>query len=224
MPVSIIIPTLNESAILSATIRGLRKQRPPEIIVVDGGSTDATRDASAEADVFLQAPRGRASQMNAGAAVATGDILLFLHADCMLESESLCQAESCLSQRGVAAGCFTMHVAADGLLYRWIDRVATARVRVAGMIFGDQGLFVPRGTFEKIGGLPPLRIMEDVAISRRLRRLGRIIVAPAHIHVSPRRWQRAGVLRQTLRNWSMLTLAAVGVHPNRLAHFYPAIR
>src|SRR5262249_30220424 len=134
------------------------------------------------------------------------------------------QAEHCLNRRGVAAGCFTMHVEADGLLFRWIDRVATARVRLAGMIFGDQGLFVPAVTFKKVGSFPPLRIMEDVVISRRLRRLGRMIVVPAQVHVSPRRWQRAGVVRQTLRNWSLLALTAGGVHPNRLARFYPAIR
>lgn len=224
MPVSIIIPTLNESAVLAAAIEGLRTQDPYQVIVADGGSTDATHDAAKDADIFLEAPRGRASQMNAGAARASGDILLFLHADCRLEPDALRQAEQLLSRPGIVAGCFTMHVDAHGLLYRWIDCVASARVRLASFIYGDQGLFVRRSTFEKLGGFPRLQLLEDVAISRRLRRLGRMVVAPARIYVSPRRWRRAGIVRQSLRNWTLLTLAAAGVHPDRLARFYPAIR
>src|SRR5437867_175579 len=153
MSVSIVIPTLNEASCLADTMRGVRKQRPHEVIIADGGSTDATREAAVEADVFLVAPRGRASQMNAGAARATGDVLLFLHADCSLEPGALYQAERTL-RRGVAAGCFTMRIAASGLLYRWIDRVASARVRLGGIIYGDQGLFVRSSLFERLGGFP----------------------------------------------------------------------
>jgi rSAM/selenodomain-associated transferase 2 len=224
MPVSVIIPTLNEAALLGEAIRRLRGQRPHEIIVVDGGSTDATADVAHEADLFLQAPRGRASQMNAGAARASGDALMFLHADCVLTDGALGQAEECLRRRGVAVGCFTMHVEATGPLYRWIDFVAMARVRLTGIIYGDQGLFVRRTTFERLGGFPPLHFLEDVVFSRRLSRSGRVAVVPARIGVSPRRWQRAGIVRQTMRNWTLLTLAAAGVHPDRLARFYSVVR
>jgi rSAM/selenodomain-associated transferase 2 len=224
MPISVIIPTWNEASCLGDTIAALRKQRPHEIIVVDGGSTDATRAAAAAADRFLEAPRGRAVQMNAGAAHATGDVFLFLHADCVLEVEAIAQAERCLRRPHVAAGCFTMRVAADGPLYRWIDFATTLRVRLTGMIFGDQGLFLRRAMFRHVGGFPGLRLMEDVFLSARLRRLGKIAVVPARIHVSPRRWQRAGIVRQTVRNWTLLTLAAGGVHPDSLAAHYPAVR
>jgi rSAM/selenodomain-associated transferase 2 len=224
MPVSVIIPTLNEAALLGEAVRRLRGQRPHEIIVVDGGSTDATAEAAREADLFLQAPRGRASQMNAGAARASGAILLFLHADCFLEDIALGQAEECLRRPGVVAGCFTMHVEATGPLYRWIDSVATVRVRLTGIVYGDQGLFVRRDAFEKLGGFPPLRFLEDVVFSGRLRRAGRVAVVPARIGVSPRRWQRAGIVRQTIRNWTLLTLAAAGVHPDRLARYYSVVR
>jgi rSAM/selenodomain-associated transferase 2 len=224
MSVSVIIPTLNEAAYLPDAIRSLRKQQPHEIIVVDGGSSDATCDMAGEADLFLQAPRGRASQMNAGAIRATGDVLLFLHADCSLEDGALDQAERCLRRPGVAAGCFTMRVQAEGLLYRWIDCVAWVRVGLGGVIFGDQGLFLRRALFQELGGFPPLRLMEDIALSRQLRRRGRLMIAPARILVSARRWQRSGVVRQTLRNWSLLALAAAGVHPDRLARFYPTLR
>jgi rSAM/selenodomain-associated transferase 2 len=224
MPVSVIIPALNEVTCLGDTIAALRKQRPHEIIVVDGGSTDATREIAESADLVLQAPRGRASQMNAGAARASGDVLLFLHADCALEAGALVQAEELLRRRGVAAGCFTMRVAASGPLYRWIDLVATARVRLAGMIYGDQGLFLFRQRFERVGCFPAVGIMEDVFLSCRLRRLGKMVVAPAQITVSPRRWQRVGVLRQTVRNWTLLALAAAGVNPDALAPHHPPVR
>jgi rSAM/selenodomain-associated transferase 2 len=224
MGVSIIIPTLNEEGSLATTLRELRRQRPQEIVVADGGSTDRTCDAAKGADRFLIAPRGRASQMNAGAAHATGDILLFLHADCNLEDGALAAVERCLRRRDIAAGCFTMNVSAPGRLYRLIDDCATARVRLTGIAYGDQGLYLRRELFERLGGFPPLRLMEDVFFSRRLRRHGRIIVAGPRIFVSPRRWQRLGVVRQTLRNWALTALAAAGVHPDRLAAFYPSVR
>jgi rSAM/selenodomain-associated transferase 2 len=224
MGVSIIIPTLNEEGSLATTLRELRRQRPQEIVVADGGSTDRTCDAAKDADRFLIAPRGRASQMNAGAAHAKGDILLFLHADCSLGDGAIAASTRCLRRRDIAAGCFTMHVRASGRLYRLIDDCATARVRLTGIAYGDQGLFLPRELFERLGGFPPLRLMEDVFFSRRLRRHGRIIVAAPRIFVSPRRWQRLGVVRQTLRNWALTALAAAGVHPDRLAAFYPSVR
>jgi rSAM/selenodomain-associated transferase 2 len=224
MPVSVIIPTLNEQACLAETLRCVRAERPHEILVADGGSTDATREAAAGADLFLEAPRGRASQMNAGAARATGDVLLFLHADCTLEPGALADAERLLRGPGVAAGCYTMTVRADGLLYRLIDACATARVRLTGLVYGDQGLFLRRADFERLGGFPPLRLMEDVFFSRVLRRQGRVVVSPRRVFVSPRRWQRAGLVRQTLRNWLLTALAAGGVHPDRLARLYPVVR
>jgi rSAM/selenodomain-associated transferase 2 len=224
MRVSVIIPTLNEEATLADTIASLRRERCHEIIVVDGGSTDRTVTCASAADVVFTATRGRAAQMNAGAAHASGDALLFLHADCRLEPGSLMEAGRLLGRRHVIAGCFTMRVEADGWLYRMIDVCATARVRLAGIIYGDQGLFLRRDTFHAVGGFPELRLMEDVFVSLRLRRLGRIAVARKRITVSPRRWQRQGIIRQTLRNWTLTVLAAAGANPDRLAHFYPVVR
>jgi rSAM/selenodomain-associated transferase 2 len=224
MSVSVIIPTLNEESCLAETLRALRPQGPREIIVADGGSSDGTRRAASGADLFLDAPRGRATQMNAGAARAGGDVLLFLHADCRPEDGALAEAERLLRRPGVAAGCFRMRVGAEGPLYRLIDACATARVRLTGLVYGDQGLFVRRDVFQRAGGFPPLRLMEDVFLSRALRRLGRVVVAPRRLFVSPRRWQRAGLVRQTLRNWALTALATGGVHPDRLAVFYPVVR
>lgn len=224
MSISVIIPALNEAACLAETLRSVRAEKPREILVVDGGSSDATCELARAADRVLHAPRGRAAQMNHGAAHAAGDVLLFLHADCTLEAGALRAAEECLGRRGVAGGCFRMTVAAAGVAYRLLDICATARVRLTGLIYGDQGLFVARRLFERIGGFPPLLLMEDVFLSKKLRRQGRIVVAPRRIFVSPRRWQRQGIVRQSLRNWGLTALAAAGVHPNRLAAFYPIVR
>jgi len=224
MAVSVIIPTLNEEACLAETLNLLRTHRPHEVIVADGGSSDATRRLAARADRLVYGPRGRALQMNAGAACATGDILLFLHADCSLEPGALDEAERRLGKPGVAAGCFTMRVRAPGPLYRLIDACATARVRLTGLVYGDQGLFLRRDRFERLGGFPPFRLMEDLFFSRELRRHGRVVVAGRRIFVSPRRWRHAGLVRQSLRNWTLTALAAAGIDPDRLAVFYPAVR
>jgi rSAM/selenodomain-associated transferase 2 len=221
--VSIIIPTWNEAAGIAGTIAALRGQVPAEIIVADGGSTDATVKEAHGADRVLLAPPGRAAQMNAGAAVAGGDTLLFLHADCTLAPGAVAAARACL-ERDVIAGCFSMRVTAGGLAYRAIDACATARVRLTGIAYGDQGLFVRRRDFDRLGGFPTLRFMEDVFFSRTLRAHGRVVVLPHAIHVSPRRWQRVGLVRQTLRNWTLTALALAGVPPDRLAAYYPRVR
>ena len=224
MTVSVVIPTLNEASGLAATLRSVRAEKPHEIIVVDGGSHDGTPQLAGAADRVLTGPRGRAAQMNHGAAHASGDVLLFLHADCTLEPGALRAAERALTRRGVVAGCYRMTVTAAGPVYRMIDACATARVRLTGLMYGDQGLFLERWRFERLGGFPPLRLMEDVFLSKRLGREGRAAVADKRIFVSPRRWRRQGVVRQTLRNWTLTALAAGGVHPDRLAAFYPAVR
>jgi rSAM/selenodomain-associated transferase 2 len=224
MSISVIIPALNEANAIGACLRSLRPQRPHQLLVVDGGSTDGTVVAAAEADAVLSSARGRARQMNAGAARATGDVLLFLHADCTLQAGALAEVTHLLARPDIIAGCFTMTVRADGMLYRCIDASASARVRLTGLVYGDQGLFLRRRDFERLGGFPPLRLMEDVFFSRTLSRAGRIVVARSRIFVSPRRWQKAGLIRQTLRNWTLTALAAAGVHPDRLAAYYPQVR
>jgi rSAM/selenodomain-associated transferase 2 len=224
MTVSLIIPALNEESCLGDTLTLLRLLKPHEIIVVDGGSSDATCLLASAADCLLHGPRGRALQMNLGAAQATGDVLLFLHADSSLEAGALEEAERLLARPKAVAGCFRMRVRAHGRLYRMIDYCATARVRLSGLIYGDQGLFLRRELFRRLGGFPPLQLMEDVFLSQELRGQGRIAVATRHIFVSPRRWQHEGLVRQTLRNWTLTALAAAGIHPDRLAAFYPIIR
>jgi rSAM/selenodomain-associated transferase 2 len=223
--VSAVIPTLNEAASIAAAIESIRRQRPQEIIVVDGGSTDTTVHlARPLADRVLTAARGRASQLNAGAAAATGDVLLFLHGDCFLEEGALAEAVRWLERPRIAAGCFSLRVTTAGILYRLIDRCATLRVRLTGIPYGDQGLYLTRKTFDRAGGFPAVQFMEDVLLGLRLRRLGRVVVARKRVFASARRWQRRGLVRQTLLNWQLTALAAAGVHPDRLAAYYANVR
>src|SRR5262249_55966736 len=149
-------------------------------------------------DKLIRTTPGRAHQMNLGASGASSSILLFLHADCLLEPGAVEAAESCLQSKSVAAGCFTMNVRDSSPIYRWIDGCATARVRMTGLTYGDQGLFLRRDFFHHLGGFPNLRFMEDIFFSRALRKHGRIVVSSKKIFVSPRRWQRYGVIQQTM--------------------------
>lgn len=224
MSISVIIPALNEAAAIADCLQSVRGQRPREIIVVDGGSSDGTMKVAAAADRILSSPRGRANQMNAGARVAAGDLLLFLHADCLLQAGALAEMTRLLARPAISAGCFTMAVRATGALYRSIDACASARVRLTGLIYGDQGLFVRRSDFLRLGGFPVVRLMEDVLLSRTLGKQGRMVVARSRILVSPRRWRANGLVRQTLRNWTLTALAAAGVPPDRLATYYPPVR
>ena len=224
MRISIIIPTLNEAERIEATIARARALGPYEIVVADGGSDDATRERASEADLVLQTPRGRAVQQNAGAAAARGEVLLFLHADCWLEPGALEAIESALADAPTVGGCFRQTIEAPGIAYRVLEFGNALRVRTLGWAYGDQGLFVRREVFTALGGFPELHLMEDLYFAKRLKRAGRSQLLAQRIHVSPRRWERTGVIRQTLRNWRLIALAHCGVSPERLARDYVDVR
>ena len=224
MTISIIIPVLNEAANLSPLIDSTRRLGECEIIVVDGGSTDDTWQQSATADVRLKSDRGRARQQNAGAKASSGDVLLFLHADCRVQPGCLEAMTAAMENPQTVGGCFRQVIDAAGWKFRLMERGNAARVRCLGWAYGDQGVFVRRSVFESLGGFPDLKLMEDLYFVKQLRRAGRFVALDAPILVSARRWQKAGLLRQTLRNWVLLTLAHLGVPPDRLARFYPPVR
>ncbi|MFG0334934.1 MAG: TIGR04283 family arsenosugar biosynthesis glycosyltransferase [Maioricimonas sp. JB049] len=225
MKISVIIPTLNEAGRIADVVTRTRKLGQCEIIVVDGGSEDETLSrARSVADQALLAPRGRALQQNAGAAAATGEILLFLHADCWLEPGSLEEIRDAVAGGGCAAGCFRQRIDATGLTYRLLERGNAARVRCLGWAYGDQGIFVRRDLFERIGRFPEVGLMEDLLLSKRLKRAGGLRLLGPRLHVSPRRWQKNGIVRQTLRNWLLLALAHCGIPPDTLARHYVDVR
>ena len=222
---SIVVPALNESAGIVAALAALAplRRRGAEVIVVDGGSADATAPLAAPlADRVLAAPRGRARQMNAGAAVARGRVLLFLHADTRLPEEAdrlVCAAVDALGS-GRHWGRFDVRI--DGRS-RWLPLVAAAmnlRSRLTGIATGDQAIFVARAAFEAAGGFADIPLMEDIDFSRRLRRLARPACLRAKAVTSGRRWERHGVLRTVLLMWALRLRYFFGAPPDKLARLY----
>ena len=224
MSISVIIPTLNEAERIGPLIAATRELGTCEIVVVDGGSDDGTVENVGGADTVLSTQRGRAVQQNAGAAAAGGDVLLFLHADCRLQAGAFEAVEAALKDERVVAGCFRQRIDAAGWRYRLLERGNALRVKLWKWAYGDQGIFVRRDAFEDVGGFPELKLMEDLYLMKRLKKRGRIVQIDPPLLVSPRRWQQAGFVRQTLRNWVLLGLAGCGVSPDRLARFYPNVR
>ncbi|MBV11572.1 TIGR04283 family arsenosugar biosynthesis glycosyltransferase [Rubinisphaera sp.] len=229
MDISIVIPALNEAERIGRLIETLQnlpdfEELECEIIVIDGGSQDETTEAATNADLVLISPRGRAIQLNTGAEQASGEILLFLHADCELTTGALLDAKSQLEKPGVIAGCYSQQIDAASHRYRMMEWGNRQRVRWLGWSYGDQGLYLRRDIFNSLGGFPQEPFLEDLIFSKRLKKLGRIAVSRQKIIVSPRRWQKKGLLRQTIRNWTIITLAHCGVSPTRLAKMYSSVR
>jgi rSAM/selenodomain-associated transferase 2 len=224
--ISVVIPTLNESTTIASCLVRLAEQGADEVIVADAASPDGTADlARRSGAVVIESPRGRGVQQNRGAAASTGDVLVFLHADCRLDDGALDRLRRFVARNPrIPGGCFRMRVDASGIAYRLIDAAAHLRAGVLGVPYGDQGIFATRRAFERVGGFPEVALMDDVFLALRLRRLGRLVLMPDQIHVSPRRWRQAGVVRQTLRNWALTAAAAGGVPVEVLARFYPVVR
>lgn len=221
MKLSVIIPALNEAENIRHTVERAAALRPREVIVVDGGSTDETRAIASELDCrVIDSPRGRAKQQNLGAEVATGDTLLFLHADCWLDPDASRQMEFALHSRDLPGGVFCQQIDASGLTFRFLEAGNALRVCCTRLAFGDQGIFLRRDVFEELGRFPEARLMEDVLLIRKLRDCGRLALLPGPLHVDARRWQKHGPVRQTARNWLLLAAEQLGVSPDRLAEFY----
>lgn len=221
--ISIIIPCLNESGTIVGTLQALRplRDRGAEIIVVDGGSSDDTVDlAQPWADRVLNSPRGRATQMNAGAAEAAGTILLFLHADCVLPGEADGLLINGLMQSRKNWGRFDVQITGRHCLLRVIAALMNLRSRLTGIATGDQGVFVTRSLFEAAGRFPEIALMEDIALSKRLKRFGAPLNLPHRITVSGRRWEQHGVLRTVLLMWRLRLAYWLGADPDRLALRY----
>ena len=222
---SIIVPALNEAASIEATLAALAalRQRGAEVIVVDGGSSDATVDVAAGgADQVVVAERGRARQMNAGARCASGDMLLFLHADTVLPADADAQIARAL-ERG-RWGRFDIAIVGGS---RWLGLVALLmnwRSRLTGICTGDQGLYLTRQLFDALGGFADLPLMEDVEFSRRARRIARPVAIAARAQTSGRRWERRGVWRTILLMWSLRWRYFFGADPDALARRYREVR
>lgn len=220
--ISVVVPALNEEAHVAEAIRSARDgPREVEVLVVDGGSCDRTRAvAEAAGATVIAAPRGRGLQLDQGARRAEGDWLVFLHADTRLES-GWASALGALPPAFVG-GAFRFAVDSPRAGYRWIEAGVALRCRLFRLPFGDQGIFVRRPSYLAVGGFPPLPLMEDVAFVKRLARVGRLAFPRVRAFTSPRRWERAGIVTTTVRNWWLLALYAAGLPPQRLARMYDA--
>ena len=226
-PLSIIIPVLDEAGSIEATLAALAACRAlgAELIVVDGGSVDATRAlACPHADAVLDSPRGRAAQMNAGARASGGAVLLFLHADTVLPDGAMQAVIEGLSQANRMWGRFDVTIAGKAPLLGLVAWMMNARSRLTGIATGDQAIFARREEFEAVGGFPPIPLMEDVALSRALRRRSPPLCLRERVVTSGRRWERQGTLRTILLMWRLRLAYALGADPHRLARLYDVER
>ena len=219
--ISIIIPAVNEDDYLGATLNALAGTDGVETIVVDGGSRDNSREVATAAGArVISTPPGRALQMNAGAATARGDILLFLHADTLLPARFANRIRQILIEPQVAAGAFRLTINAPGMSMRILEKLIYWRSTYLQMVYGDQALFMTAKMFQAAGGFPKLPILEDFEFIRRLRRRGRIAVLPEVVTTSARRWQRLGLIRTTITNQLIIVAYLSRVDPGRLARWY----
>ena len=219
--ISAIIPALNEEQHIERAIRSV--QSAFEIVVVDGGSTDATKSIAERNQVrVLSSEQGRGHQLRTGGRQAQGDVLLFLHADSWLAASGLDQlrehASSC--NAGPIFGCFRQCIDDSRFRFRVLEFGNAFRSTKLRMPYGDQAVFVDRQHYEKMGGFDEIPLMEDVLFARRMRKICCPTILPGPIHLSARRWQAKGVVRQTLRNWLILSAYSCGVSPTRLAAWY----
>lgn len=222
MKLSVIVPALDEAAALPAALAAAAplRRRGHEVIVVDGGSSDETREAArSDADRVLEAQRGRARQMNAGAAAATGDVLLFLHADTLLPPD----ADACIRralESGRAWGRFDVRIGGASPALAVVAWLMNARSRATGIATGDQAMFVRRDAFERAGGFPQIALMEDIVLSCALKRVSRPACLRERVTTSGRRWEERGIARTVLLMWWLRLQFFLGADPARLARSY----
>ncbi len=223
---SIIVPVFDEAAGIADALAALApfRRRGVEVIVVDGGSSDTTVElARPHADRVLHAPRGRAVQMNAGAEAARGDVLLFLHADTRLPPHADELLLNALTKENASIwqwGRFDVQIDSSNPLLALVAGMMNWRSQITGIATGDQAMFVTRRAFTQAGGFPDQALMEDIALSKRLKRIGRPLCLAARVVTSGRRWERGGVLRTILLMWRLRLAYFFGAEPAALARRY----
>jgi len=235
MPISVIIPTLNEERTIMATLAHTAALGFDELIVVDGGSLDQTpvlvesyrrrTQSPAQSPVRLvTAPCGRARQMNEGAKASGGEILVFLHADTQLPGDAKTMIDTTLADQRMVGGQFDVRFDRPSMWGTIISRMMNWRSRLSGIATGDQALFVRRPIFEQMGGFADMPLMEDIEFSRRLKRKGATAALTATVTTSFRRWEQHGPLRTILLMWTIRFLYWVGISPSHLVEWYKAVR
>ena len=225
MRFSIIIPVLNEETILEEQLACLARQcNGRELIIVDGGSADATVSIAEKYGKVVSSARGRATQMNAGAAVAAGDVLIFLHADTRLPDDAFDAIERALASPHVVGGAFRVCFNCDLWPYRLVAFSVNLRSRLRTLFTGDQAYFMRASSLQTVGGYPDQPLMEDLEIINRLRKIGKVVLLPQYVTTSARRHEKIGLARSIIFMWYLRTLYRFGVSPARLQRMYLDIR
>lgn len=219
--ISVIIPTLNESNNIQSTINSTQASTNVEVIVVDGGSNDnTTAIAQSLGATVISSPPGRAIQMNTGAAIASGEILLFLHADTRLPKHFDQMIRTALQAPQTIAGAFTLKIDAPHWGLRFVEWGVKWRSRLWQMPYGDQAIFITKQAFAEIGYFPEIPIMEDFQLISRLKRISKITLIEVPVITSPRRWLKKGILKTTLLNQIIVIAYLCGVSPERIRKWY----
>ena len=222
---SIIVPVFHEGNRINDLIdhlNSLDSKESFEIIVVDGDrERDTLKAIQSNRVIKIFSERGRAKQMNAGASIAKGDILIFLHADTELPTHALKKIESVIEKRGYTAGAFDLGIQSKKLIFKVIAFLGSLRSRLNRIPYGDQAIFLRTEYFNNIGGYKEIPLMEDVELMRRIKRSGKKIwILYDRVMTSPRRWEKEGVIYCILRNWVLQGLYFLGVSPHKLVNFY----
>jgi rSAM/selenodomain-associated transferase 2 len=222
---SIIIPVLHEPDTINPLLHSLYQQHvqeQSEIIVVDGSATKDTMQVINTGQVIsLVSGTGRARQMNAGAAIARGEILIFLHADTRLPANALSSIMTALENNQYVGGAFDLEIGSDRFVFKVIAAVASCRSRLTRIPYGDQAHFLRKDYFVEIGGYREVPLMEDVELMHRIKKRGdKICILTDQVSTAPRRWEEEGILYCTVRNWIITLLYFLGVPPHTLKHYY----
>lgn len=222
--ISIIIPVYNEEKTIRKALEDLSQRGNVEVLIVDGGSCDSTVKFVSQYPVsIINCGKNTALQMNEGARRAKGDILLFLHADSFMENDSPQEIERSI-QAGFIGGCLSQKIQSGRMIYRFIENSGNLRARLSKIFYGDQAIFVRRDVFFRIGGFDNLKLFYGVTFSKKLRRAGETCVLNSRVYVSPRRWEKQGIIKATLINWLVTVCFMLRISPDILKKIYFDIR